>query len=66
MVGRTKTNVPVETLASDDSSYITSRMRNKLFSVVTDGSNDTDNIKLYPVTVRYVYLVFYMGDNVGF
>ena len=46
----------VETLVSDDSNYIASQMQNQPFSVTTDGSNDTDNTKVYPLIVRYVYL----------
>jgi hypothetical protein len=45
--GRTKTSALV---ASDDSNYIANQMRHKPFSVATDGSNDMDNTKLYPVT----------------
>jgi len=44
-------------IGSDDSNYITSQMQNQhTFSVANDGSNGLDNMKLYPVTVRYVYL----------
>ena len=54
--GCTKTNILVETLVSDDSSYIASQMQNQPVSVATDGYDDTDNSKLYLVTVRCVYL----------
>lgn len=50
--GRTKTGALIETLARDDSKYIADQMRNQPFSIATDGSNDMDNTKLYPVTVR--------------
>jgi len=36
-------------------------MQNQAFSVAPKGSNETDNVKLYPV----MWLI-YMGDNVGF
>jgi len=49
--GHAKTNILVETLVSDDSNYIASQMQNQPFGVATDGSNEMDNIKLYPVTV---------------
>ena len=40
--GLTKTNVLVETLASDDSNYIyiAIQMQNQRFSLATDGSDD--------------------------
>jgi len=43
-------------IVSDDSDYITSYMLKQPISVATDGSNDMDNMKLYLVTVRYIYL----------
>ena len=64
--GRTKTNVLVETLVCDDSNYIDSQLENQPFGVAIDPYNYMDNTNLYPVTVRYVYLRFYMGDNMGF
>ena len=54
--GGTKTNTLVETLVSDDSNYIASQMPNQPFNVATGGSNGMDNMMLYLVTVRYVYL----------
>ena len=54
--GRTKTNILVETLVSNDSNYIATQMQNQPFSVATEGPKDMDNTKLYPVTVRYVFL----------
>jgi len=53
-----KQNVLVETLVIDDSNFIASQMQYQPFSVATDGSNDMDNTKLYPVTIRYVYLSY--------
>ena len=41
----------MEILVIDDSNYIASQMQNQPFSVATDGANDLDNMKLYPVTV---------------
>jgi len=40
----------------DDLNCIPNQMQNQPFSVATDGSNETDNMKLYLVTVRYIYL----------
>ena len=60
--GCTKTNVLVETLVIDDSNFIASQMQYQPFSVATDGSNDMDNRKLYPVTVRYVYLLNFLYE----
>jgi len=51
--GCTKTNILVETLVSDDSSYIASQMQNQLVSI--DPKTWTTQ-SLCPVTVRYVYL----------
>ena len=43
-------------------------MQNQPFSVATDGSNDMDNMKLYPQWLLdvFIYITFYIGSNGGF
>ena len=50
--GLTKTRCIVETFANLDENYLTEIMRNQPFSIATDGSNDFEDVKLYPVAVR--------------
>lgn len=50
---RTKTSCIVETLAKCDSRSICEAMKSAPYSIATDGSNDYDSIKLYPLVVRY-------------
>jgi len=51
--GRTKTSHIANTLADDDSTRVAAIIRQKPFSLVTDGSNDIESVQLYPVCVRY-------------
>ena len=48
---RTKTHHDVDTLAYEGSNSVAQRMNTSLFSIATDGSNDMETIKLYPVLV---------------
>ena len=50
---RTKTGSIVRTLADDDERTIREAMKNGPFSIATDGSTDYDDVKLYPLVVRY-------------
>lgn len=51
--GRTKATNIIKTMAKDDDNSITQNMLEGPFSIATDGSNDCDDVKLYPIVVRY-------------
>ncbi|KAJ8048447.1 hypothetical protein HOLleu_00771 [Holothuria leucospilota] len=50
---RTKTTYIVETLGKDSQKRILSTIRESPFSMATDGSTDYEDLKLYPLCVRY-------------
>lgn len=50
--GRTKTSNIIDTLAKHDAEALINKLRNAPFSIATDGSNDNEATKLYPVAVR--------------
>ncbi|XP_063966229.1 uncharacterized protein LOC135156785 [Lytechinus pictus] len=51
--GRTKTSYIVDTLGKDSQKRILNSIRESPFSMATDGSTDYEDVKLYPVCVRY-------------
>ncbi|XP_072173823.1 uncharacterized protein [Diadema setosum] len=51
--GRTKTSYIVETLAMDTKQNIVEVLRTHPFSMSTDGSTDYEDVKLYPICVRF-------------
>lgn len=51
--GRTKTSYIVETLAMDTQQNIVEVLRTHPFSMSTDGSTDYEDVKLYPICVRF-------------
>ena len=50
---RTKTSNIVKVLADDDEQALIQCMREGPFSIATDGSNDFEDVKLYPLVVRF-------------
>ena len=52
--GQTKTSCIVETFANLDENYLAEIMRKQPFNIATDGSNDFEAVKLYPVAVRII------------
>ena len=50
---RTKTSYIVKTLANDDEETIAKIMKTSPYSIATDGSTDYDDVKMYPIVVRY-------------
>lgn len=59
--GRTKTSALVHCLALTTKENILSVVQNKPFALATDGSNDANDKKLYPVVVTYYVVVTYMS-----
>jgi hypothetical protein len=50
---RTKMTEIVKTLADNDKKIIVDNLQGNVFSLATDGSNDMEDKKLYPILVRY-------------
>ena len=51
--GRTKTSCIIDTLSSNDKVKIADNLKKCPFSLATDGSTDYEDVKLYPICVRY-------------
>jgi hypothetical protein len=51
--GRTKTSCIIDTLSKNDKTLIIENLRKGPFSLGTDGSTDYEDVKLYPICVRY-------------
>ena len=51
--GRTKTSCIIDTLSSNDKVKIADNLKKCPFSLATDGSTDYEDVKMYPICVRY-------------